>query len=126
MNMKKALLVGILALFAGLVLWLSLGRCNDAGDPYGGSSAAIKAWYDETWLASGFYRLERTGVSDDFHYTHITTTPAAPTPTTATNPTFIEDSSNPSGTNNISGASLPQDLVITEWKVTGHVHFTGM
>ena len=131
MERKKAFFSGILVISLGLVLWPSLGRCSDAGDPYSprpGSS--IGAWYDETWQASGFYRLEpNAGSTTNFHYEYIDTT----TPTTAINPTFIQDSSsqdkqttsgdNENYTDATAGASLPQDIVITEWRVTGHVHF---
>lgn len=106
MNRKKALLVGILALSVGLVLWLSLGRCTPTPPPLTYSQrdvGTVRAWYDEAWEASGFYRLEvqsTVGSTTNFRYEY------QPSPT--------------------GGPDLPQDLVITEWNVTGHVHFTGM
>lgn len=129
MERKKALVVGILAISIGLILWVSLGCCSDAGDPYSGR-ATPGAWYDETWQASGFYRLTPGAAANTFVYAYTDT------PTTATNPTFIQDSTaQPKQTTTpppapkldytdaTSGASLPLDIVITEWSVTGHVHF---
>lgn len=129
---KKSTIFGILAI-SSLILFLlvSKGFSDDAGDPYSTkSSTSIGAWYDETWMASGFYRLERIETSNNFHYEYTTT------PTTSSNPTFIQEGSAESRetaeesghihgyTDATSGASLPQDIVITEWKVTGHVHFS--
>lgn len=156
MKREKAIL-GILIITITLILLIlsKQGFCDDVGDPYSGESTAnIGAWYDETWQADGFYRLERIGVSDNFRYEYTATS------TTTSDPTFVKDGSaankqtdleeahrheytdvNPGGhpldketepagehlhgyTDATSGASLPQDIVVTEWMVSGHVHFT--
>jgi len=86
---------------------LSFG--NPAGDPYSGKGgASIGAWYDEIWQGSGFFRLELDSHSHgrDFRYAYTTN------PVTNTTPVFQGGNS-----------TIPQDIVITKWKVTGHVHF---
>lgn len=130
---KKRLTLGILTISTGLILSILAGKGfgDDAGDPYSDKLAtSIGAWYDETWQASGFYRLERIGSSDNFRYEYTTT------PNTTSNPTFTEDGSAADKetfpeaghkhdyTDATSGTSLPQDMVVTEWEVTGHVHFS--
>ena len=129
----KSAILGTLVITLALILLIigKQGFCDDAGDPYSSEGTGnIGAWYDETWQASGFYRLQRVGTSDDFRYEYTTT------PTTASNPTFVRDGSAENRTTTVvgehshsytdatSGASLPQDIVVTEWRATGHVHFT--
>jgi len=128
MGRKKVFAVGILTISMGLILSILVGKGlgDDAGDPYSGrSSDTIQAWYDETWQASGYYQLGEVvsptldpDVEREFRYAYTTT------PNTTSNPTFLEESTHVVLGDNISGASLPQDIVITEWRATGHVHFT--
>ena len=63
----------------------------------------IGAWYDEAYEASGFYRL-LNGSAGNYGYVY-TTEPA--------------NNSNPA-----NYKPLPCDVVVTEWKVSGHVHFS--
>ncbi|MFH0913132.1 MAG: hypothetical protein V1884_02485 [Candidatus Omnitrophota bacterium] len=129
---KPEFILVILMISASLILYLFVDRgfCDTAGNPYTAEpSGSIGAWYDETWQASGYYRLERIGSSDNFRYEYTTT------PTTASNPTFKKAGSLQDRETEIagghkhdyedatSGASIPQDIVVTEWKATGHVHF---
>lgn len=133
---KTKQILCILLISMGLILciWASKSFSDDPAEPYSGKSdATISAWYDETYQASGFYRLQRIGASNNFRYEYTTT------PTTSSNPTFVEEGSaetketqpepgpGPGHTHNYtdatSGASLPQDIIVTEWKVSGHVHF---
>lgn len=69
----------------------------------------IGAWYDETYDASGFYRLEQSGSDPESFYYDFTTTPA--------------DSSHTAHWQ-VGGSSMPCDIVVTEWKASGHVHFS--
>jgi hypothetical protein len=128
---KAKVVLGIFLVIFFIGLWCKCSFADDAGNPYSGKPAAsIGAWYDETWEASGFYRLQRIGTSNNFRYEYTTD------PTTSTNPTFVQepeevdkDTDQEQGHQHeykdaTSGASLPQDVVITEWKVTGHVHFS--
>ena len=62
-----------------------------------------QAWYDEVWQASGFYNLEDAGAGGNFKYKYRANEQALINNTTAT--------TNP-------------DVVVTEWDVTGHVHFS--
>jgi hypothetical protein len=153
---NKSVVLGVFIVSSVAILF-TFGQkvfCDDAGDPYSSEGTGnIGAWYDETWQASGFYRLQSVGTSDEFRYQYTTT------PTTSSKPTFVKDGYGQlrttagagghansytdinevgisidkttttggghahSYTDATSGASLPQDLVITEWRVTGHVHF---
>jgi len=81
---------------------------DDTGDPYSSKQpSTIKAWYDETWEAARFYRTTKVPGTDQFKY--------AP-------------KSSPGGDGNQTysrgGATISSDLVVTEWKVTGHTHFS--
>ncbi len=105
--MNKKFLWLILALTAAAALFF-IGR-NVLADPAAGNpffsgepDTNIGAWYDETWQASGFYNLEQP-TPGNFRY--------APVP-------------------NNDPIALPPfdpgapDIVVTEWSVTGHVHFS--
>lgn len=117
----------ILGIFIGMALSAVLvmsGRAfaDDAGTPDSGkSSENIGAWYDESWVASGFYRLNEQS-SHNYIYEYTAN------PVSGSVGTFKEDprEGTPTGgghTYTASGASIPQDTVVTEWNVTGHVHF---
>jgi len=129
---KPEFILLILAISASLILCLFVDRGfpDTAGDPYSTEPAgSIGAWYDETWQASGYYRLERIGSTNTFRYEYTT----APTTGSTSNTTFTKESAaggKDTGTTSshkhnytASGASLPQDIVVTEWQTTGHVHF---
>ncbi len=108
--LNKKFILGVLSITIVLILFIlgSRGFSNVAGDPYSNkSSTSIGAWYDETWQASVFYRIERIETSNSFRYRYTTT------PTTSSAPTFSDET-----------ATMPQDMVVTEWKVTGHLHFS--
>ena len=102
-------MVGIIfALSLAIVVFIAVGKVfsDSAGTPFSTKLAtSVQAWYDETWQATGFYRLDPGSLR--YSYTN--------TPTTNSNPTII------SATNN---TFIPQDMVVTEWSVTGHVHFS--
>jgi len=108
--MSKRFLWLILALTGAAVLFF-IGRnvsANSAGDPFSSEPLSnIGGWYDETWKASGFYHLEQVGAGTNFRYTYNND------PTSAT-----------TGVTPYNGALAAPDLVVTEWDVTGHVHFS--
>lgn len=120
-------------LIAGL--FTARGFCDSAGIPPSSELGDnIGAWYDENWQASGYYRLERIGSSENFRYEYT----VSPVSGAASNATFSRqdagttqktggavDGETPEHKHKYtaSGASLPQDVVVTEWTVTGHVHF---
>lgn len=161
----KSAILGTLVITIALILLIigKQGFCHDAGNPYSGEGTGnIGAWYDETWQASGFYRLQQITGTDDFRYEYITDplTNTASQPLFGTNGPNVRDGTavpgstaaevahfhgytditdtgdeeakttatagghNHSYTDATSGASLPQDIVVTEWRATGHVHFT--
>jgi len=103
---KARALCMILVLSIGLILPILATNsfCDEAGDPYSSQPATnIGAWYDETWQATGFYYL--TGAATNWQYEYASdplNLPAAATPPS------------PDAT----------DVVVTEWSVTGHVHFS--
>ena len=141
---KTKVVLGILAISIGLILciWNSRGFGDDivSPSPYSTKSdISVQAWYDETWQASGFYRLTEhssTPSKIEYKYKEIAD-PITNTPSNPNRATFVQEGSAepertefdaPGGhrhdyTDATSGASLPQDIVVTEWKVTGHVHF---
>ena len=83
-------------------------KADDTGDPYSSKdNSTVKAWYDETWQAASFYRTTNVPGTDTLKYT------ATSSPGTAANPTY-----------STGGATISSDLVVTEWKVTGHTHFS--
>jgi hypothetical protein len=73
--------------------------------------------------------LQQVGTSDNFRYEYRAA------PVGVDNATFVQEGSaedketQPASghkhdyTDATAGASMPQDLIVTEWKVTGHVHF---
>ncbi len=101
------------------------GYADDAGNPYSSqSSENIGAWYDETWSASGFYRLNEQGNSNTYLYEYTATPVTGAVGTFENSPNQnAQVSGGGGGKYTAAGASIPQDLVITEWSVTGHVHF---
>lgn len=115
---RKRIMFGILALSViGLIAGALVGKAwgTDTGDPFSAQpDSNLGAWYDETWAATGFYRLESDPAvlptAQTYHYQYTTTA------TTVTAPIFT-----------MSTAALlqaiPQDMVVTEWRATGHVHF---
>jgi hypothetical protein len=106
----------IICVSVGIVGWLAAASFgNVINSPYSAESDGnIGAWYDEVWDALGYYRLERVpgpvppGGSETFRYNY-TTVPTTPTP-----PVFRQGQ-----------ASILQDMTVTEWRVSGHVHFSG-
>jgi hypothetical protein len=116
MRNKKTVVI-IFAVSAAAIIFLVAGKVfsDNAGAPFSAKLAtSIGAWYDETWQAGGFYRLEREGAaSGNFRYRYTNT------PTTNTASTFL---SGPADSN--VQAVIPQDMVVTEWSVSGHVHFS--
>jgi len=85
-------------------------KADDAGDPFSSkTNSTVKAWYDETWEAARFYRTTNVPGTDSLIYTSTSS------PGTGANPTYSK------GT---PGATISSDLVVTEWKVTGHTHFS--
>lgn len=142
--LKRKVILGIWLLFmlsVPLTALNNLSFADDTGSPPSSQpDTNIRVWYDESWEARGFYRLERiAGPTNNFRYEYTTN------PTTASNPTFIQggrsvDATRQTGDPDTSpppqhrhdyqdrdttaGASLPQDIVVTEWRTTGHVHFS--
>ena len=102
MNKKYLWLVLALASVAVLFFIGSHVSADTAGNPFSiQADTTAQAWYDETWQASGFYNLQQIGASPNFEYAYTNS------PTTA-----------------YDGPLAGPDLVITEWQVTGHVHFS--
>ncbi|MFA4991450.1 MAG: hypothetical protein WC569_02605 [Candidatus Omnitrophota bacterium] len=117
MRLKK---ITALFMLLGLITLCVINRAgaDETSDPYSAKPPQnIGAWTDETWEASGFYKTREEPGQDAFKYSFTTN------PETAVNPTY---SASPSYVNGhiVPGASLRSDLVVTEWRVTGHVHFT--
>jgi hypothetical protein len=116
MRSTKTIVI-IFAVFAAAIIFLAAGKVfsDGTGAPFSTKLAtSIGAWYDETWQASGFYRLEQSGATaGSYRYRYTDTS------TTATAPVFISDA--PEGG---TPAVIPQDMVVTEWSVSGHVHFS--
>jgi hypothetical protein len=110
-------LVSILSVF----IFKSTAISDSAGNPYSGkNSNTIGAWYDEMWQASGFYRTKITLAGDSLVYGYTNTA------STSGNPTLVMVPLNSDpllGTNARTGTSVSSDMVVTEWKVTGHLHF---
>ncbi len=107
----------IICASVGIVVWLGAASFGDViNNPYSGQpNTNIGAWYDEVWDAAGYYRLERESVipsgTETFRYRFTTipttsTTPPAP-------PIFRQGQ-----------AGIVQDMAVTEWRVSGHVHFS--
>jgi hypothetical protein len=110
MRNKKTIVI-ICAVFVAAGIFLAAGKVfsDNAGTPFSSKLASsIGAWYDETWQATGFYRLEQGGGVGNFVYKYTTT------PTTTSAPVFISPD---------ESVAIPQDMAVTEWKVSGHVHF---
>ncbi len=103
--MSKKFVWLVLALTGAAVLFF-IGRnvlADSAGNPFSSEADTnIGAWYDETWAASGFYHLEQVNAAA-FRYTY---------------------NNNPASATPYNGALAAPDLVVTEWDVTGHVHFS--
>lgn len=142
MKNKKSIL-GILVIFFGLMLFIpnNLSFGDDTGDPYSTKlSSSIGAWYDETWQAGSFYRLTPSAAPDNFYYSYTNDPTTASLPTFVTEGLVLDQTQNRTTDENLtppsvhrhgytdadttaySGASLPQDIVVIEWRVTGHVH----
>lgn len=132
--MPKIKIIFLICLFcAAVILPVFTLRifAHDAQDPYQdtASMATSSAWYDEAWEATGFYRLTQHGAPQEYRYEYTTN------PQTSSNPTITElgdadggetqDESGHKHKDATASASLPQDIVITEWKASGHVHFPG-
>lgn len=102
--MNKKYLWLVLALASVTVLFFigSHLSADTTGDPFSVQpDTNAQAWYDETWVASGYYNLQQIGASVNLEYAYTN------------NPTTAYD-----------GSLAGPDLVITEWQVTGHVHFS--
>lgn len=133
--LKIKIAVLFLMTLMGVIFFASKSPADDAGDPYS-SKATAGAWYDESWEAAGFYRLNLSGPGYRYEYAanpqsnindadfveagatinkSETTDDNSPPPTEHSHDFSYEDET--------AGASIPQDIVVTEWKVTGHVHF---
>ncbi len=112
MRNKKTIAL-ICAVSVAALIALAAGKVfsDNTGAPFSANPASnIQTWYDETWQASGFYRLEASGpVNGNFFYRYTDT------PTTTTAPVWVSM---------FGEAFIPQDMVVTEWRVTGHVHFS--
>jgi len=108
MMFKKKAIFGVLLVVIVVVLFMVGAKVfgDVAGDPYSSQSDSnINAWYDETWQAADYYVLvKETSVlgPHQYHYEHTT----SPT----TNPPF-------------PASPYENDVVVTKWQATGHVHF---
>ncbi len=123
---KLSVYLMVIILFLCAFVIGSQVRANDAGNPYSNkASDIIGAWYDETWQASVFYRT--TSVSpNSLIYRQSFNPETIVNPTYSVAPSlFSPPAAGPLGQGEqiIPGASIPSDMVVTEWKVTGHVHF---
>jgi hypothetical protein len=115
------------------VFWLAISVCavivcwagtRSLGDPahfvvdpstgavqYSGKgSASIGSWYDEAWQAGSFFLLKPNPVSHGQYLYESTLDPVTATHGNA--PVFQQGNS-----------TIPQDIVVTQWRVAGHVHF---
>ncbi len=129
--MKKLIAIfGILIVSSGLILFGSHTFGDDiTSTPSNRGEATEGAWYDELWQAQGFYRIKRDVGTNDFRYEYTTD------PTTSSSTTFYEEGElvekdteeeedhKHEFKDTTGGASIPQDMVVTEWLATGHVHF---
>lgn len=121
-NKFKGARLGYLLIVFSLLVGVSLAFENraygdNAEDPYTNKSeGTIGAWYDEIWQASGFYRTTKATGEDKLIYAFTTK------PNTDENPTY---SIPPKKEGDIisPGAALSSDMAVTEWEVTGHLHF---
>ena len=84
---------------------------NGINEYSGKGSASIGSWYDETWQAGNFFLLKQEANPDHFRYESV----PDPVASTKGKPTVFQS---PAG-----APAIPQDVVVTQWKVTGHVHF---
>jgi hypothetical protein len=113
--MKKIILAALFLFFllGGAAFW-AVVLANTAVDPPPTSEPATNtgAWKDEIWQATGFYRLNpKSAGTGNTEYWYESN--AAPATGSEANSVFVEGS-----------AVIPQDIVITEWQVSGHVHFS--
>ena len=84
---------------------------DSIASPYSAKPATtIGSWSDEVWDASGFYKVKDCGSSSMLkkYCYEFTSNPRSPG----------------SLTWYIGGASIPGDVLVTEWRSSGHVHFT--
>ena len=107
MSKKKAIFGVLLAVIAVALFMVGAKVFGDeAGDPYSSQPGSnIGAWYDEIWQASGLYYLTDSAATS-WQYEYASYSDLLNLPATATLP-----------------SSSATDLVVTEWSVTGHVHF---
>ena len=102
MEQKKRVAIWLVICAAIGVICLAGSRSfgNPTEEPYYTGSGSIGAWYDETWEANKCQMVMPGGA-------------------------YSVNMDLPKSIGSISQghASMPQDVVITEWKVTGHVHF---
>jgi len=110
---KSLLLLFLFFLVGSAVFWAAV-LANTAADPPPTTEQAtnIGAWKDEIWQATGFYRLNpKSAGTGNTEYRYESN--ADPATGSEANSVFVEGS-----------AVIPQDIVITEWQVSGHVHFS--
>ncbi len=111
------LIAAVIILSFALSVFKNKIFADDAGEPYSiKSKDTIGTWYDETWEASSFYRTRNIAGANSMQYA------VSYKPGTTVNPTYSIPPTQKDG-NIIPGATLSSDMVVTEWKVTGHVHF---
>ena len=139
MNGKKVILM--LGFFMALFFFFGNAFCHDANQtvaaPFSGADpGSIKMWYDESWLASGFYRLERLNSNPGnpdynkfrYEYTADPTQNTAPDSSVFICPAVMitrQDSDGTDYQDATGGGSIARDITVTEWEVSGHVHFQG-
>lgn len=117
MKLKKT--IGLF-IFSGMIFFVLVNQAStdDTGDPYSAKLSNNRgAWTDETWEASGFYKTQDIPGQNSVKYSFTANPASSANSTYSIAPTYVNG-------NIVPGASLRSDLVVTEWKVTGHVHFT--
>ena len=83
------------------------------------TTANTGAYYDELWNATRIFRTQQIGTTGTVLYAVKDLNGSAPNNRydTAQDPTVRKDD----GSGNYT--ALPQHTVVTEWEVSGHVHF---
>jgi hypothetical protein len=124
---KRKIVWLMILVCAVIVCWAGTKSFGDRVPAPYSNRGNIGAWYDEIWQAGGYFRLEETTLSGPGHteyrykripYKDPLHPEIPPDPETSGDTAFYNDHTNPT-------VSIPQDLVVTDWKVSGHVHFAG-
>ncbi|MCX5708677.1 MAG: hypothetical protein NTY14_06895 [Candidatus Omnitrophica bacterium] len=95
----------------------------------GKPDASVGAWYDELWRAKGYFLLQEASgpcggpgpCTKEYRYERIPT--LGPNPNLDPDPVAFTNNKPSIFPSKTGSSAIPQDLVVTDWRVTGHVHF---